>query len=73
MPLMLLPVLYIPFSQFPIADYKKIFSVTLFGSLGEIEGAGYHGFPINDHHLVVGYGLLGIYFHRYPFVMEKSG
>ena len=73
MPLMLLPILYISFSQFLIPDHKQILSILLLSSLREIEGPGNHGLPINNHHLVVGYGVLSIYFHRYPLVIEKSG
>ena len=69
----LLPVLYISFSQFLIPYHKQVLGIVLFGSLCEIEWPRDHRLSINDHHFVVSYRVLSIYFHRDPLVIEKGG
>jgi len=64
MPIMLLPILRILVSQFLIMDNKQILSVILLSSLCKIEGPCYDGLPINNHHLIVSYGVLRIYSYR---------
>ncbi len=54
-------------------DHKEILSIILLPSLCEIEGPRDYSLPINNHHLIVGYGVLGIYFHGDSLVIEKSG
>ena len=61
---MLSPILDIPLSQFLVMDYKQVLCIVLFGSLGEVEGTGYHGLPINNYYFVMGYGVLGVYFGK---------
>ena len=51
--LMLLPVLCISFSQFPVPYHKQIFSIVLLSSFGEIERPCDNGLSANDHDLVV--------------------
>ena len=58
MPLMLLPILYITLSQFPILNHEQVLRIIFLGSLGEIEGPGNHGLPVNDHDLVVGANVM---------------
>jgi len=53
-------------------DHKQILSIILFGSLREVERPCNHGLPINHHDLVVGYGVLGVYFDRNASVKEKG-
>ena len=64
--LMLPPILRVPFSQFPVMYHKQILRIVLLGGLGEIERACDNGLSINNHHLVVCNGMLGIYLDRYP-------
>lgn len=73
MPLMILPIPRIPFSQFLVMDHKKVLCIVLLGCLGKIEAPGNHCLSIDDHDLVMGDSVLGIYFNRYPLVIEKGG
>ena len=54
-------------------DDEQMFRIILLSSLSEIEASCNHGLPVNNHHLIVGYGVFSIYFHRGPLVKEKSG
>ena len=72
MPLMLLAILYISLSQFPIMDYQKVLSIVFLSGLCKIERRRVYCLSINDDNLVVGYGVFGIYFNRYTTVREKS-
>jgi len=73
MPLMLLPILGISFSQFLISNHEQVLCIILLGSLGEIERSSNHGFPIYNHYLIVSYGVLSIYLHRNSLVIEEGG
>ncbi len=61
-----------PIHQMLIMDHKEILSIILLSSLGEIERPGNHCLPIYYHHFIVGYGVLSIYFDRYPLVIERK-
>ena len=50
---MLLPVLHINSCQLGIIQDQQVLSVLLFSCFGEVEAAGNHRLPVNDHHLVV--------------------
>ncbi len=60
--IMILPVFCVKFSQFLVVDHQKILSIVLFGSLRDIGRPCDHGLPVNDHDLVMGYGVLSIYY-----------
>ncbi len=54
MPLMLAPVFQILRSRSPVPHDEHVLRVPGFGALREIEAASDHGFPVNDHDLVMG-------------------
>ena len=70
---MLLPIPRVSPSQLLIMGHKKVLSIVLLGSLGEIEATGNHGFAVNDHDLVVGDGMNGVYLDGYPIIEEEGG
>jgi hypothetical protein len=69
---MILPILDIPVSQLLIMDHKKVLSITLLGGLGEIERPCDHRLPVNDHHLVMRNGVLGVYLNGYPIMYQDK-
>ena len=56
-----LPILRVVLGQFLVMDHKKILRIILLCRLGKIEGPSDNGLPVDDHDLVVGDGVLGIY------------
>lgn len=68
---MFLPVPNVKGSEFLIVEDEEILSVLLFSSLGEIETAGYDGFPIDNDDLVVRYLVGRVYPNRDPLVREE--
>jgi len=57
---MLHPVVNINSCQFLIFQNQYVLRILLLCRFGEIETAGNHGFFINDHDLVMGYGVFCI-------------
>jgi hypothetical protein len=57
---MVLPILNIDPHQSFVSNNQHILSIFLLGRFGEVEGAGDHHGPIDDHDLVVSDGMLGI-------------
>jgi hypothetical protein len=44
-PVMVLPILDIPFSRFLVMDYQQLLCIALFGCFGEAKRSGNYGFP----------------------------
>jgi hypothetical protein len=71
--LMLPPVLCIAFRQFLIPDHEQIFGIIFLSCLYEIERTRDHCIAVNDNDLIVGYGMLRIYFDRDSRIIKKGG
>ena len=65
MPLVVLPILRISFSQFPIMDHKQVLRIVLLGGLGKVERPGDDPLPVNDHDFALNNGVNVIYCDRY--------
>jgi len=50
----LLKVGFIVGRQGLVPNHQQIFSIVLLGTAGEVEGAGEHRLPVNDHDLILG-------------------
>ena len=54
MPLMLLPILRIPFSQLPVMNHQKVLRIVPLGTLGKVKRTRDRHLSVNDHDLVMG-------------------
>ena len=68
---MILPVLNIPPLKIFVVDDQQVLSVSFFGSFREVERTSDHGFPIDDHDLVVSDSVGRVNHRRYPRMEQK--
>lgn len=68
---MFLPILCISPGQILVSNHKQVFGVLLFRRPGEIERAGDHRFPVNNHDLGARDRMGSIYLGKDPGMGQK--
>ena len=68
-----IPVINIPLSEFLGIQNQEIFSIPLFCRFCEIEASGNNRFLIDNHHLIVSYGVVSVNISRNAHVKSEVG
>ena len=70
---MRVPVLRVLCGQCLVPDDEQVLRVLLLRRLGEVEAPGEHRLAVDDHHLVVRNGVVGIDHGRHALIGEEVG